>query len=114
MSAVLNLAEETKLDKVKQNASLEGTLIESRNQQLLKKSVLLEGMVNPNNHPTLRRAVLKATDADTGKSIGRIQARQADEVSKRERCFIHFPAVWNMINISNSGKALFEGFLIVF
>ena len=52
-----------------------------RGHKLLKKSILLEGMINLTGKG-VRLGVVKATDADTGKSIGRIQARRADEVNK--------------------------------
>lgn len=52
-----------------------------RDQRLFKKSILLEGMINLTGKGA-RLGVLKVTDGDTSKSIGRIQARRADEVSK--------------------------------
>ena len=55
------------------------TLMEENNR-LWKKSILFEGMVNPTGKGA-RLGVLKVTDADTSKSIGRIQARRKDAVS---------------------------------
>ena len=44
-----------------------------------KKSILLEGMINPTGKGA-RLGVIKATDGNTGKSMGRIQARRKDGV----------------------------------
>ena len=48
-----------------------------------KKSILLDGMINLTGKGA-RLGVVKATDAATGNSIGRIQARREDSVSDRE------------------------------
>ena len=45
-----------------------------------KKSILLEGMINPTGKGA-RLGVFKVTDAITGKSMGRLQARRKDSVS---------------------------------
>ena len=52
----------------------------SKQKHSWKKSILLEGMINPTGKGA-RLGVIKATDANTGKSMGRIQARRKDDVS---------------------------------
>ena len=47
-----------------------------------KKSILLDGMINLTGKGA-RLGVVKATDAATGNSIGRIQARREDSVSDK-------------------------------
>ena len=59
-----------------------------QNNRSWKKSILLEGMINPTGKGA-RLGVLKATDADTGKSMGRIQARRKDSVSFQCKYFGH-------------------------
>ena len=58
----------------------ENKTVMEENNRSWKKSILLEGMVNPTGKGA-RLGVLKLTDADTSKSIGRIQARRKDAVS---------------------------------
>ena len=57
----------------------ENKTVMEENNRSWKKSILLEGMVNPTGKGA-RLGVLKLTDADTSKSIGRIQARRKDAV----------------------------------
>ena len=52
----------------------------SRAQILSKKSIVIESMINLTGKGA-RLGVLKLSDAETSKSIGRIQARRADDVS---------------------------------
>ena len=48
--------------------------------KLVKKSILLDGMINLTGKGA-RLGVMKVSDAGTGNSIGRIQARRSDGVS---------------------------------
>ena len=57
-----------------------------RNNRLFKKSIVLDGMINLTEQGD-RIAVVKATDADTNNTFGRIQARKVDDVRKKFRCF---------------------------
>merc|ERR1711944_359014 len=57
-----------------------------QNNRSWKKSILLEGMINPTGKGA-RLGVLKMTDADTSKSIGRIQARRKDAENLRVEVF---------------------------
>ena len=75
MKAALDLTEELKLEKGHQNASNI-----QKNNELLDKRIILDGMINLTGKGA-RLAVLKASDAHTKKSIGRIQARRVDEVN---------------------------------
>ena len=59
----------------------------SKQNHSWKKSILLEGMINPTGKGA-RLGVIKATDGNTGKSMGRIQARRKDDVSFQDTCSI--------------------------
>ena len=74
MTAALDLEEEIKFDKDENAENL------PRSEKLLKKSLVIDGMINLTGEGS-RLAVMKVTDADTGKAIGRMQARREDEVS---------------------------------
>ena len=74
ITAALDMEEDIKFD--------EGGQV-PRDQGLFKKSILLEGMINLTGKGA-RLAVIKATDATTGNSLGRIQARRSDEVHQRK------------------------------
>ena len=73
MTAELDLEENVDYDEP--NAE-----ILPRNQKLLKKSMLIDGMINLSGKGG-RLGVVKLTDKDTKKSIGRIQAKRTDAVS---------------------------------
>ena len=49
-------------------------------RELFRKNILIDGMINLTGKGA-RLGVIKFTDAETDKSIARIQARRADEVS---------------------------------
>ena len=78
MTAALDLEEHLMFDDTD---SLPNT---PRYQNLLKRSIVIKGMINLTGKGA-RLGVIKFTDADTDNSIGRIQARRADEVSKAIR-----------------------------
>ena len=54
------------------------------NTKSWKKSILFDGMINLTGKGA-RLGVMKVTDADTGNSIGRVQAKRADSVSYHSR-----------------------------
>ena len=89
ITAALDFEKDFKFDEVvRQNVSNY-----ARNQLgLLKKSILLDGMINLTGKGA-RLAVIKATDATTGNSLGRIQARRADEVNQGKIYFLHHPVM---------------------
>jgi len=58
-----------------------------------KKSILLEGMINPTGKGA-RLGVFKVTDAITGKSMGRIQARRKDSENLRVEVFTKGKEIW--------------------
>jgi len=58
----------------------------SKQKHSWKKSILLEGMINPTGKGA-RLGVIKATDGNTGKSMGRIQARRKDDENLRFEVF---------------------------
>ena len=74
MSAGLELEEDVTFDDSQDNPDL------PRSQKLFRKSILIDGMINLTGKGA-RLGVIKFTDAETDKSIARIQARRADEVS---------------------------------
>ena len=74
MAAALDISEDIHYDHEHQNDS-------PRNQDGFKKSILLSGMINLTNEGT-RLAVLKATDAETDKPFGRLEALRPDEVRR--------------------------------
>ena len=90
MTAVVDLEEDIIYDEPSQNVTCSETVpllfrdcsaTIPRNERLLKRSILLNGMINLTGKGS-RLGVIKATDADAGYSIGRLQVRRADEVSK--------------------------------
>ena len=74
MSAGLELEEDVTFDDSQDNPDL------PRSQKLFRKNILIDGMINLTGKGA-RLGVIKLTDAETDKSIARIQARRADEVS---------------------------------
>ena len=74
MSAGLDLEEDVTFDDSQDNPDL------PRSQKLFRKNILIDGMINLTGKGA-RLGVIKFTDAETDKSIARIQARRADEVS---------------------------------
>ena len=74
MSAGLELEEDVTFDDSQDNPDL------PRSQKLFRKNILIDGMINLTGKGA-RLGVIKFTDAETDKSIARIQARRADEVS---------------------------------
>jgi len=81
MTAALDLEEEIKFDKDENAENL------PRSEKLLKKSLVIDGMINLTGEGS-RLAVMKVTDADTGKAIGRIQARREDEENMKLELFM--------------------------
>ena len=75
MTAALDLEEHLEFDDAANNTNT------PRDQNLFKKSIVIEGMINLTGKGA-RLGVIKFTDADTDNSIGRIQARRADQVNK--------------------------------
>ena len=73
MTAALDLEEEVIFD----NDKIENL---PRSEKLLKKSLLIDCMINLTGKGS-RLAVMKVTDAESDKTIGRIQAKREDEVS---------------------------------
>ena len=76
MTAALDLEEEVTFDMF--NDSNATNL--PRSEKLLKKSLVIDGMINLTGKGS-RLAVMKVTDAENDKALGRIQARREDEVS---------------------------------
>ena len=74
MAAALDFSEDIRYDNEDQNES-------PRNEDGLKKSVVLSGMINLSNEGE-RLAVLKATDAENDKPFGRIEALRPDKVRR--------------------------------
>ena len=74
MTAALDLEEDVTFDE---SESFDDV---PRSQTLLKKSVLIDGMINLTGQGA-RLAVVKLTDAENKKSIGRMQVRRPDDVS---------------------------------
>jgi len=75
MAAALDFSEDIRYDNEDQNES-------PRNEDGLKKSVVLSGMINLSNEGE-RLAVLKATDAETDKPFGRMEALRPDKENCR-------------------------------
>ena len=71
----------------------------SKQKHSWKKSILLEGMINPTGTGA-RLGVIKATDANTGKSMGRIQARRKDDVSFEDTCSILLFTIQSLNNLA--------------
>ena len=74
MTAALDLEEEVTFDNDKNVENL------PRSEKLLKKSLLIDCMINMSGKGS-RLAVMKVTDAENEKNIGRLQVRKEDEVS---------------------------------
>ena len=72
MTAALDLEEDVTFDEQQEDVP--------RSRKLLKKSVLIDGMINLTGQGT-RLAVVKLTNAENKKSIGRMQVRRPDDVS---------------------------------
>merc|ERR1719510_1606088 len=75
MAAALDFSEDIRYDNEDQNES-------PRNEDGLKKSIVLSGMINLSNEGE-RLAVLKATDAETDKPFGRMEALRPDKENCR-------------------------------
>ena len=75
MAAALDFSEDIRFSDEDQNES-------PRKEDGLKKSIVLSGMINLTNEGS-RLAVLKATDAETDKPFGRIEALTPDEVGRK-------------------------------
>ena len=75
MAAALDFSEDIRYGDEDQNET-------PRNEDGLKKSIVLSGMINLTNEGS-RLAVLKATDAETDKPFGRIEALRPDEVRRK-------------------------------
>jgi len=98
MTAALDLEEDITFDEQEQDVEKEVP----RNQKLLKKSMLIDGMINLTGKGS-RMGVIKLTDADSNKSIGRIQARHPDNENYRLEIFANgeqFAAVNYFQNIA--------------
>jgi hypothetical protein len=80
MSAGLELEEDVTFDDSEDNPDL------PRSQKLFRKNILIDGMINLTGKGA-RLGVIKFTDAETDKSIARIQARRADEENLRLEIF---------------------------
>merc|ERR1719510_2558203 len=80
MAAALDFSEDIRYDNEDQNDS-------PRNEDGLKKSVVLSGMINLSNEGE-RLAVLKATDAENDKPFGRIEALRPDKENCRMELFV--------------------------
>ena len=74
MTAALDLEEDIEFDNDKNVENL------PRSEKLLKKSLLIDCMINLTGKGS-RLAVMKVTDAENEKTIGRLQVRKEDEVS---------------------------------
>lgn len=80
MAAALDFSEDIRYDDEDQNDT-------PRNEDGLKKSIVLSGMINLTNEGS-RLAVLKATDAETDKPFGRLEALRPDEENCRMELFV--------------------------
>ena len=80
ITAAFDLEEDIKLSN--------GSTVQALYRPLLNRSILLDCMINLTGKGA-RLAVIKATDATTGNSLGRIQARRADEVSQGKIYFLN-------------------------
>jgi hypothetical protein len=76
MTVALDLEENKTFDEQEQDVETEVP----RSQKLFKKSILMDGMINLTGKGG-RLGVVKLTDAETSKSIGRMQVRRPDDVS---------------------------------
>ena len=90
MTAALDLEEDIEFDNDKNVENL------PRSEKLLKKSLLIDCMINLTGKGS-RLAVMKVTDAENEKTIGRLQVRKEDEVSSSKikrnpgSMYNHFP-----------------------
>lgn len=84
MTAVWDISE----DLMYEEGILEHSRIPIKNKKLFSKSIVLDGMINLTGQGD-RIAVLKATDVETNKTFGRIQARKADDVCKKVLIYCH-------------------------
>jgi len=84
MTAALDLEEEVTFDMF--NDSNATNL--PRSEKLLKKSLVIDGMINLTGKGS-RLAVMKVTDAENDKALGRIQARREDEETMKLEFFMH-------------------------
>lgn len=80
MAAALDFSEDIRYDNEDQNDS-------PRNEDGLKKSIVLSGMLDLTNEGS-RLAVLKATDAETDKPFGRLEALRPDEENCRMELYV--------------------------
>ena len=78
MTAALDLEEDIEFDNDKNVENL------PRSEKLLKKSLLIDCMINLTGKGS-RLAVMKVTDAENEKTIGRLQVRKEDEVSSHRK-----------------------------
>ena len=76
MTLALDLEEDITFDEQEQDVEKEVP----RSQKLFKKSILIDGMINLTGKGS-RLAVVKLTDAESNKTIGRMQVRRPDDVS---------------------------------
>jgi len=81
MTAALDLEEEITFDSDKNVTNL------PRSEKLLKKSLVIDCMINLTGKGS-RLAVMKLTDAEDGKAIGRIQARREDDETMKLEFFM--------------------------
>ena len=78
MTAALDLEEDIEFDNDKNVENL------PRSEKLLKKSLLIDCMINLTGKGS-RLAVMKVTDAENEKTIGRLQVRKENEVSSHRK-----------------------------
>lgn len=98
MTAQLDLTEDITFEKQEQEVEKEVP----RNQKLLTKSMLIDGMINLTGEGS-RLAVLKLTDAVSKKSVGRMQVKHPDDENYRLEMFMNgeqFAAVNYFQNIA--------------
>jgi len=91
MTAALDLTEDVTYEQNNDYESIsvnESSADVPRNFNFFKKSIILDGMINLTGKGP-RLAVVKATDATTDKSLGRIQARSPDDENVRLEVFVN-------------------------
>jgi len=95
MTAALDLEEEVIFD----NDKIENL---PRSEKLLKKSLLIDCMINLTGKGS-RLAVMKVTDAESDKTIGRIQAKREDEENMNLEFFMHGQQLASLNFFQNEG-----------
>jgi len=95
MTAALDLEEEVIFD----NDKIENL---PRSEKLLKKSLLIDCMINLTGKGS-RLAVMKVTDAESDKTIGRIQAKREDEETMKLEFFMHGQQLASLNFFQNEG-----------